>query len=86
MSRWRPAWFLRETFVLNQLKELYTTQLPEQGDILIDEKIILEIGGKSKTKKQVVSIKNAYIAKDQIEIGIDNIVPVWLFGFLYWSC
>ena len=74
---------VRETFVLNQLKELYTTQLPEQGDILIDEKIILEIGGKSKTKKQVVSIKNAYIAKDQIEIGIDNIVPVWLFGFLY---
>lgn len=74
---------VRETFVLNQLKELYTTQLPEQGDILIDEKIILEIGGKSKTKKQVASIKTAYIAKDQIEIGIDNTVPVWLFGFLY---
>lgn len=74
---------VRETFVLNQLKELYTIHLPEQGDLLIDEKIILEIGGKNKSKKQVENIKNAYIAKDQIEIGIDNIVPVWLFGFLY---
>ncbi len=74
---------VRETFVLNQLKELYTIHLPEQGDLLIDEKIILEIGGKNKSKKQVENIKNAYIAKDQIEIGIDNIVPVWLFGFIY---
>ena len=48
-----------------------------------DEKIILEIGGKNKSKKQVSNIKNAYIAKDQIEIGIDNVVPVWIFGFLY---
>ena len=74
---------VRETFVLNQLKGLHNIHLPQQGDLLIDENIIVEIGGKNKSKKQIENIKNAYIAKDQIEIGFDNTIPVWLFGFLY---
>ena len=74
---------VRETFVLNQLKGLHHIHLPQQGDLLVDEKITIEIGGKNKSKKQVASINNAYLAKDQIEIGYDNIIPVWLFGFLY---
>lgn len=74
---------VRETFVLNQLKELHEVNLPEKGDFIIDEKITLEVGGKSKSKKQIIGIKNTYIAKDQIEIGYDNIIPVWLFGLLY---
>lgn len=74
---------VRETFVLNQLKDLYPVHLPENGDFLVNEKYTIEVGGKSKTKKQIVALKNAYIAKDQIEIGFDNIIPVWLFGFLY---
>jgi predicted AAA+ superfamily ATPase len=74
---------VRETFVLNQLKGLHEVNLPEKGDFIIDEKITLEVGGKSKSKKQIIGIKNTYIAKDQIEIGYDNIIPVWLFGLLY---
>lgn len=74
---------VRETFVLNQLKGLHTVHLPQQGDVLIDEEITLEIGGKNKSKKQIENVANAFIAKDQIEIGVDNIIPVWLFGFLY---
>ena len=74
---------VRETFVINQLKGLYSLHIPKQGDLLIDEKLTLEIGGKSKSKKQVKDVPNAYIAKDQVEIGFDQIVPVWLFGFLY---
>lgn len=74
---------VRETFVLNQLKGLHTVYLPETGDFLIDEKITIEVGGKSKSQKQIASLQNAYIAKDQIEIGFNNIIPVWLFGFLY---
>jgi hypothetical protein len=74
---------VRETFVLNQLKGLHIVHLPETGDFLIDEQITLEVGGKSKSKKQISTVQNAYVAKDQIEIGFNNIVPVWLFGFLY---
>jgi len=38
---------------------------------------------KSKTRKQTVAIPDSYIAKDMIEIGYGNIIPVWLFGFMY---
>ena len=51
-------------------------------DGLIDGKFTFEIGGKNKSKKQIKNIKNAFIVKDNIEIGQDNIIPLWLFGFL----
>jgi molecular chaperone DnaJ len=28
-------------------------------------------------------INEAYIAKDDIEIGSNGVIPLWLFGFLY---
>lgn len=74
---------VRETFVVHQIKDIHNIHIPPKGDLLIDKKFIIEIGGKSKSKKQVTGIENAYIAKDQIEVGFDNIIPVWLFGFLY---
>lgn len=74
---------VRETFFLNQIKGLYGINLSEHADFLIDHTITFEIGGKNKTKKQIAKIDNAYIAKDQIEIGFDKIIPVWLFGFIY---
>ena len=74
---------VRETFVINQLKGLHALHIPKSGDLIIDEKITLEIGGKSKSRKQVEHVPNAYIAKDQVEIGFDNVVPVWMFGLLY---
>ena len=74
---------LRETFFVNQFKNLALIHLAEQGDFLIDEKYTFEIGGKNKTQAQIHNIKNSYIAKDNIEVGIGNIIPVWLFGFLY---
>jgi len=46
-------------------------------------KYTIEIGGKNKPFKQIKDIKNAYLAIDDIEIGSDNKIPLWLFGFLY---
>lgn len=74
---------VRETFVLNQLKGLHTVHLPPKGDFLIDDQIVLEVGGKNKTKKQISAVENAYVVKDQIEIGVGNTIPLWMFGFLY---
>jgi hypothetical protein len=44
---------------------------------------IFEIGGKSKTAKQIKDSTNAYIGPDGIEKGTFNQIPLWLFGFLY---
>ncbi|MEI7502609.1 MAG: hypothetical protein WCJ61_04950 [Paludibacter sp.] len=38
---------------------------------------------KNKSQKQIEKLQNAYVVKDDIEIGSDNIIPLWLFGFLY---
>lgn len=74
---------IRETFVLNQLinSGLNVNASPE-GDFKIDG-LTIEVGGKGKSGKQVKHLKDYLIAADNIEVGTENKVPVWLFGFLY---
>lgn len=74
---------VRETFFLNQLQGDYIVHLPEKGDFQVNNQLIFEIGGKSKSKKQISSLENAFIAKDGIEIGFGNTIPIWIFGMLY---
>lgn len=74
---------VRETFFLNQFKGLHEVNLSKTADFLIDKTYTFEIGVKNKTKKQIANTENAYVAKDSIEIGFGNIIPVWLFGFMY---
>ena len=74
---------LRETFFVNQFKHLAKIHLAEQADFLINEKYTFEVGGKGKTQTQIKNTTNAFIAKDNIEIGFGNVIPVWLFGFMY---
>ncbi len=74
---------LRETFFLNQLSENHTVTYPDTGDFLVDDKYLFEIGGKDKARKQIAGIENAFIVSDNIEFGVSNKIPLWLFGFLY---
>ncbi len=74
---------VRETFFLNQFKGFIEINLAETSDFIIDKKYTFEIGGKNKSKKQIANLENAFVAKDSIEIGYQNIIPVWLFGFMY---
>ena len=74
---------VRETFFLNQFIGIHEINLSEKADFIIDKKFTFEIGGKNKTKKQIASISDAFVAKDGIEIGFSNQIPVWLFGFMY---
>jgi hypothetical protein len=48
---------------------------------LVDDKYVFEIGEKSK--KQIKNIENSFIVKDGTKIRDKNIIPLWLFGFLY---
>lgn len=74
---------IRETFFLNQIEKLYSVNASKQADFVVNNKYTFEIGGKNKTQRQIQNIENSYIVKDNIEIGSDNIIPLWLFGFLY---
>ncbi len=74
---------LRETFFLNQLSVIHSVTYPDKGDFLIDDKYLFEVGGRSKTQKQINGIENAYIAADNIEYRYENKIPLWIFGFMY---
>jgi predicted AAA+ superfamily ATPase len=74
---------LRETFFYNQTGNFHELTLPKEGDFMVDKKITFEVGGKSKTRKQIANIPDSYIAADDIEYGFGNKIPLWLFGFLY---
>jgi len=45
--------------------------------------LTFEVGGKNKSKKQISSIENGFIIKDDIEYGFGNVVPLWQFGLIY---
>jgi hypothetical protein len=74
---------VRETFFVSFVKEKYEIYFANKGDFLIDDKYVFEIGGKNKTNKQIKELKNAFLVKDDIEMGSENIIPLWTFGFLY---
>jgi hypothetical protein len=74
---------LRETFFFNQTSKNHLVQYTDQGDFRIDGQYVFEVGGRNKTAGQIKGIANAWLAVDQIETGIGNRIPLWLFGFLY---
>jgi uncharacterized protein len=74
---------LRETFFYNQVSNKYHVNYTEKGDFLVQNKYVFEIGGKSKDRSQVYTVKNSYLAVDDIEYGNERRIPLWLFGFLY---
>ncbi len=74
---------LRESFFLGQLQQGHKVFASKQGDFIVDEKFIFEIGGKGKDSAQIRNAKNAYVVADDIEVGVRNKIPLWLFGFLY---
>lgn len=74
---------IRETFFLNQLQVKHQVTAPKYGDFMVDSTYVFEVGGTSKTSKQIQGVPNAYLAIDGIEGGVGNRIPLWLFGFLY---
>ena len=74
---------MRETFFLNMTGAFHKVSSPEHGDFLVDGKYVFEIGGKNKDFSQIRDIRNSFLAVDNIEIGIGNKIPLWVFGLLY---
>lgn len=74
---------MRETFFMNQVGYQNKLNASKNADFMVNDKYTIEIGGKNKKQSQIKGIENAFIVKDNITIGNDNIIPLWLFGFLY---
>lgn len=74
---------VRETFFLTMLSQSHQVTLPIDGDFLINDLYLFEIGGRKKTFEQIKSHENAFVASDDIETGMGNKIPLWLFGFIY---
>lgn len=74
---------IRELFFQTQVGVNHSLKIPHSGDFIVNDKFIFEIGGKNKTQHQIRDLTNAYLVLDDIENGIFNRIPLWLFGFLY---
>ena len=73
---------VRETFFLNQTRVFADVIASPLSDFLIDD-MTFEVGGKSKSQKQIQNIEKSFIVKDNIETGYMNVVPLWQFGMGY---
>jgi hypothetical protein len=74
---------IRETFFLNQVQSKHAVFASSKADFKVAAGFEFEIGGRNKKQQQIKGLQNAYIVKDEIEIGSGLNIPLWLFGFLY---
>ena len=73
---------LRETVFLTSVRPKYDVTSSSVADFKVG-KYVFEVGGKNKKKKQIQGVENAFVVKDDIEYGYQNVIPLWAFGFLY---
>ena len=77
---------VRETFFCNQLRSAgHRVEYGglKTGDFRVDRDIVIEVGGKDKSYKQLQGETNAYIAADDIDSATARRIPLWAFGCLY---
>lgn len=74
---------LRETFFANQVGFKHAISYANEGDFMVDNQYTFEIGGKNKTMKQIKEIPQSFVVTDDLSIGSQDRIPLWLFGFLY---
>jgi len=75
---------IRETFFLNQLTNSGSEiNYSKQTDFLVNVRYSFEIGGSKKGNRQILGLKNGFVIKDNITIGSQSTLPLWMFGLLY---
>lgn len=74
---------IRETFFASMVGWTHELGYPRQGDFLVDNRYIFEVGGSRKSFEQIRDLPDSFIAADGIDYGLGNKIPLWLFGFLY---
>ena len=79
-----PKGNVRETFFASQARAAgLKVRAAKQGDFILDDKHTFEVGGRQKSAAQVAGQSNAFVVRDDIEVGAQGVLPLWTFGFLY---
>jgi len=58
--------------LLNQVQHKYPIFASKTFNFKVDAFNEFELGGKNKKNQQITALKNAYLVKDNIEIGTDK--------------
>ena len=74
---------MRESFFVSQVGLKHQVHYHDKGDFLVDDVTVFEVGGASKTDAQLDKNTQGYVVADDLEIGYENKIPLWLFGFMY---
>ena len=74
---------IHETFLISQLRVDHAVQYPPKGDLIVDDRWTIEVGGRKKGFGQIEGMEQSFVAADNIVAGSGNKIPLWLFGFLY---
>lgn len=70
---------LRQTFFYNQVGYKHQIKSSGKADFKVNDQFQFSVGG-----KYTVPAEDGYFAAaDMIEVGKGNVIPLWLFGFLY---
>ena len=75
---------IRDSYFVSQDGLDHQVHYHDKGDFIDDDKLVFEVGGASKDTGQLEGQKG-YAVADNIEIGFDMKIPLWLFGFLYYE-
>lgn len=74
---------VRESFLASMMSHSHEVSYPKSGDLMVDGRYLFEVGGSKKGFSQIKDMPDSFVAADEIEFGMGNKIPLWLFGFLY---
>lgn len=75
---------VRETFFCRLVSGGgHRVQSASNTDFLVDGRWYFDVGGRTKTTRQIASVPDAYLAIADTPVGVARRIPLWLFGFLY---
>ena len=73
---------VRETFFYSQLNTVAEVLSSPISDFQING-MTFEVGGRKKGQKQIETVEQGYVVKDDINTGYGNRIPLWMFGLAY---
>jgi len=75
---------IRETIFFAWLQERYFISSSKVADFEVEE-YVFEVGGRKKGQAHIASVpqEKGFIVKDDVERAVGNIIPLWMFGFVY---
>lgn len=66
---------------MNQMCVVGRVVCSSVSDFLVND-MTFEVGGHKKGQKQILGMDNAFVVKDDIEVGYANVLPLWAFGLM----